>query len=48
MTRAGLNVGADFEQGFEVMPVEGVAAGQVEGDDIPGMNRSGLIGGCFV
>jgi hypothetical protein len=31
---AGLNVGADIEQGFEVMPVEGFAAGQVEGDDV--------------
>ena len=29
---AGLNVGADIEQGFEVTPVEGFAAGQVEGD----------------
>ena len=33
---AGLNVGSDIEQGFEVTPVEGFAAGQVEGDDIPG------------
>ena len=33
---AGLNVGADIEQGFEVTPVEGFAAGQVEGDDVPG------------
>ena len=33
---AGLNVGPDIEQGFEVTPVEGFAAGQVEGDDIPG------------
>jgi len=33
---AGLNVGPDIEQGFEVTPVEGLAAGQVEGDDIPG------------
>jgi hypothetical protein len=32
---AGLNVGSDIEQGFEVTPVEGFAAGQVEGDDIP-------------
>ena len=30
---AGLNVGPDIEQGFEVTPVEGFAAGQVEGDD---------------
>lgn len=33
---AGLNVGPDIEQGFEVTPVEGFAAGQVEGDDVPG------------
>jgi hypothetical protein len=33
---ARLNVGPDFEQGFEVTPVEGFAAGQVEGDDVPG------------
>ncbi len=33
---ARLNVGPDIEQGFEVTPVEGFAAGQVEGDDIPG------------
>ena len=33
---AGLNVGADIEQGFEVTPVEGFAAGQVEGDDVAG------------
>jgi hypothetical protein len=33
---AGLNVGPDIEQGFEVTPVEGFAAGQVESDDIPG------------
>jgi hypothetical protein len=32
----GLNVGPDVEQGFEVTPVEGFAAGQVEGDDGPG------------
>ena len=31
---AGLNVGPDVEQGFEVTPVEGFAAGQVEGDDV--------------
>jgi hypothetical protein len=30
------NVGADIEQGFEVTPVERLAAGQVEGDDIAG------------
>src|ERR1700734_3118061 len=29
---AGLNVGADIEQGFEMTPAEGFAAGQVEGD----------------
>ena len=33
---ARLNVRSDVEQGFEVTPVEGFAAGQVEGDDIPG------------
>jgi hypothetical protein len=33
---AGLNVGPDVEQGFEVPPVEGFAAGQIEGDDVPG------------
>ena len=33
---AGLNVGPDIEQGFEVTTVEGFAAGQVEGDDVPG------------
>ena len=33
---AGLNVGPDIEQGFEVTPVEGFAAGQVEGDDVAG------------
>ena len=33
---ARLNVGPDVEQGFEVTPVGGFAAGQVEGDDIPG------------
>ena len=33
---AGLNVGPDIEQGFEVTPVGGFAAGQVEGDDVPG------------
>jgi hypothetical protein len=33
---ARANVGPDVEQGFEVTPVEGFAAGQVEGDDIPG------------
>ena len=33
---AGLNVGPDIEQGFEVTPVEGFADGQVEGDDVAG------------
>ena len=33
---AGLNVGSDIEQGFEMTPVESFSAGQVEGDDIPG------------
>ena len=33
---AGLNVGPDVEQGFEVTPVEGFAAGQIEGDDVAG------------
>ena len=33
---AGLNVGSDAEQGFEVTPVEGFATGQVEGDDVAG------------
>ena len=33
---ARLNVGPDIEQGFEVASVEGFAAGQVEGDDVPG------------
>jgi hypothetical protein len=33
---AGLNVGPDIEQGFEVTPVEGFAAGQIEGDDVAG------------
>ena len=36
---ARLNVGADVEQGLEVTPVEGFAAGQVEGDDVPGSVR---------
>ena len=31
---ARLNVRSDVEQGFEVTPVEGFAAGQVEGDDV--------------
>jgi hypothetical protein len=31
---ARLNVGPDVKQGFEVTPVEGFAAGQVEGDDV--------------
>ena len=39
---AGLNVGPDVEQGFEVTPVEGFAAGQVEGDDVPGGVRFGV------
>jgi len=33
---AGLDVGSDVEQGLEMAPVEGFAAGQVEGDDVPG------------
>ena len=33
---AGLNVGSDIEQGFEETPIEGFAAGQVEGDYNPG------------
>ena len=33
---AGLNVGPDIEQGFEVTPVGSFAAGQVEGDDVAG------------
>jgi hypothetical protein len=33
---ARLNVGSDVEQGCEVTPVEGFAAGQVEGDDVAG------------
>ncbi len=33
---AGLNVGSDIEQGFEVTPVEGFATRQVEGDDVAG------------
>ena len=33
---AGLNVRPDVEQSFEVTPVEGFAASQVEGDDVPG------------
>jgi hypothetical protein len=33
---AGLNVGADVEQDIEMPRVGGFAAGQVEGDDIPG------------
>ena len=31
---AGLNVGSDVEQDFEMTPVGGFAAGQVEGDDV--------------
>ena len=34
--RAGLNVGSDVEQGLEVTPIGGFAAGQVEGDDVAG------------
>ena len=33
---ARLNVGSDVEQDIEVTPVEGFAAGQIEGDDIAG------------
>jgi hypothetical protein len=33
---AGLNVGSDIEQSFEVTPVVGFATGQVEGDDVAG------------
>ena len=33
---AGLNVGSDVEQGLEVTPIGGFAAGQVEGDDVAG------------
>ena len=33
---ARLNIGPDVEQDFEVTPVEGFAAGQVEGDDVAG------------
>ena len=33
---AGLNVGPDGEQGFEVTPVEGFATREVEGDDVAG------------
>ena len=33
---ARLNVGSDVEQDFEMRPVEGFAAGQVEGDDVAG------------
>lgn len=36
---ARLNFGSDVEQGFEAPPVEGFAAGQVEGDDRPGSVR---------
>ena len=39
---AGLNVGPDVEQGFEVTPIKGFAAGQIEGDDIPGSVRFGV------
>jgi hypothetical protein len=33
---AGPNVGPDVERGFEATPIEGFAAGQAEGDDVPG------------
>ena len=33
---ARLNVGSDVEQGFEVTPVEGLAASQIKGDDVAG------------
>ena len=33
---AGLNVGPDVEEGFEVTPVEGFAPRQVEGDGVAG------------
>ena len=33
---AGLNIGPDAEQGFEVTPVEGFPTRQVEGDDVAG------------
>ena len=33
---AWLNVGSDVEQGLEVTPIGGFAAGQVEGDDVAG------------
>jgi hypothetical protein len=33
---ARANVGPDVEQGFEVTPVEGFAAGQIKGDDVAG------------
>ena len=33
---AGLDVGSDVEQGFEVTPVGSFSAGQVEGDDVAG------------
>jgi len=39
---AGLNVGSDVEQGLEVTPIGGFAAGQVEGDDVPGGVRFGV------
>ena len=39
---AGLNVGSDVEQGLEVTPVGGFAAGQVEGDDVAGGVRFGV------
>ena len=33
---AGPNVGSDVEQGLEVTPIGGFAAGQIEGDDVAG------------
>jgi len=33
---ARLNVGSDVEQSFEVAPVGGFPAGQIEGDDVAG------------
>ena len=39
---AGLNVGPDVEQGFEVTPVESFATGQVEGDEVARGVRFGM------
>ena len=39
---AGLNVGSDVKQGLEVTPVERLAAGQVEGDDVAAGVRFGV------